>query len=957
MSELPQSKLADLRRVTPEAMAGVLTGLACEDHVVVALGQLGQIGDLAAVVWPQPNPQLPWAEAMEDQALQVLQHRLGAASWQVHGNSGESLRKSARAALPSTHRPLLAMVSPLPPERSGISDYTAALLAPLSRHYRLVLLHPDPAALEPQHDAWGQPLPLHSLDWLEAAEAKGVRLLYHFGNSVYHEAMLHCISRHPGVVVLHDYYLSHLIDGWTRYGDQVPSLEALLHRCHGYPALREYSKERATGSHGHLWSWGLNQPVLQAARGVLVHSRHSLNLARRDYRPSSLVNWHLVPMLSRAPQPVSGLAMEALRQRYAFGPEPKLICSFGYVGPAKLSLELIEGFARSGLGLQGWRLILAGSDGGNTAYRRILDQAIAAASLHGCVHVTGWINSEDYWCLQSLSSINVQLRSRSRGETSAAVMDCLQSGAVLVVNRHGSLDDLPDDVCRKLPDRFTVHQLAACLKSLAGDSQARERLGQKAHIFSLEHHSPEVCSEAYHTTIEAIHARASHRLDVALALGEQAGFRTEERRQRAAWINGLAERLPAQPAPRRFYVDVSAIAEHDLGTGIQRVTSCLCRELFYQMPDGWIVEPVKANPNGPGYCTAPTYSGSLLGIPDSYLPSPEPVLPGEGDLFLGLDLHHAVVEAQADWYSWIKARGAETWFVVYDLLPCQLPECFPPGTDELHGRWLDIITRATGSVCISRAVADDLSTWIRNHRQGLDGHGIQQVRWFHLGSDVPSAQPPRVQTLHENSVPEPKHGLNLLMVGTIEPRKGYFQVLQAIQLLWERDIPITLTIVGREGWRGLPDNLRRSLPETVALLNELCRQFPHHLRWLNGASDDDLLTQYGRADALLAASYGEGFGLPLVEARQNRVNVIARDLPVFREVMGDEAEYFVADTVDQLADWLEGWSRRQPINQPGVSRVSQARVAQASVSLTWAKSCAQLLKALDILAHVPRKGA
>ena len=267
-----------------------------------------------------------------------------------------------------------------------------------------------------------------------------------------------------------------------------------------------------------------------------------MNLARGEYRSASLVNWRLVPMLSRAPQPVSADALEAVRQRYGLGMEAKLICSFGYVGPAKLSLELIEAFTRSGLGLQGWTLILAGSEGGNTAYRRTLDQAIAAGSLQGCVHVTGWIDPEVYWCLQSLSSINVQLRSRSRGETSAAVMDCLQSGAALVVNRHGSLDDLPEDVCRKLPDRFTTQQLAACLQTLAGDPQAREQLGERARRLCLEHHSPEVCGEAYRAAIEAIHAHGSHRLDVAVALGKQPGFRALDRGQRAAWINALAER-------------------------------------------------------------------------------------------------------------------------------------------------------------------------------------------------------------------------------------------------------------------------------------------------------------------------------------------------------------------------------------------------------------------------------
>lgn len=934
--------LIDLRRVEADALPALLEGLDPHATLVVSQAQSSLIPGHPVWVWPQPQADGAWVEAYEDGCLQVLQQRLAAEGWRVLGPTGELLRSSAAEPAPSG-RPPLAVVSPLPPERSGISDYVAALLPALSRHYRLVLIHPDPAAIAPVLDHQGDPLPLHPPGWLDGCSDPELRILYHFGNSQYHEPMLALMRRHPGVVMLHDYYLSHLMDGWYRHAEGAPSLAALLHHCHGYPAVQTYSRERPGGGHGHLWRYSLNQPVLQSARGVLVHSPHSRSLAERDYNPASLLNWHQIPMLSRAPHPVTADALTAVRERFGLEPHDQLICSFGYVGPSKLSLELVEAFALSGLGRQGWMLILAGSAGGNTAYRRDLEAAIAAASLHGRVHVSGWIDAEDYAGLQQLSSINVQLRVQSRGESSAAVMDCLQSGAALVVNRHGSLDDLPDSVCRKVPDRFSRDELAAALVSLANDPEERAVLGQRARSLCQERHTPEVCAEAYRDAIEAISRRRAHPLDVAAALGRCRDYRQLPRHTRVEVINGLAERLPAQPRPRRLYVDVSAIVLENLGTGIQRVTTNICRELLRQLPPGWLMEPVQATPHEQGYRTAPAYAAALLGLPANLVGEPEPVLPGPGDLFLGLDLFHAVVEAQAGWYARIQARGAETWFVVYDLLPCQLPECFPPGTDVLHHRWLQTITRSTGALCISRTVAEELHEWI-----AAQGSRSCAVRWFHQGADLPEPGPSRPRTPGRRSADNRRLELELLMVGTLEPRKGHLQVLQAMHRLWKQNICLNLTIIGREGWRNLPAEQRRNLPATMKLLRDLCQHFPQRLRWIDNASDTELLHHYQQADALLAASFGEGFGLPLMEARRNGLEVIARDLPVFREVLGNDGLFFEASDDEQLSTWLAQWHAKRQTQKRHDDWLHLSATNPSATGITWQESCNQLLRALAI---------
>ncbi|WP_419602667.1 glycosyltransferase, partial [Thiolapillus sp.] len=88
------------------------------------------------------------------------------------------------------------------------------------------------------------------------------------------------------------------------------------------------------------------------------------------------------------------------------------------------------------------------------------------------------------------------------------------------------------------------------------------------------------------------------------------------------------------------------------------------------------------------------------------------------------------------------------------------------------------------------------------------------------------------------------------------------------------------------------------------------RQHPEsdrRLFWLEGISDEYLEKVYAASTCLIAASEGEGFGLPLIEAAQHKLSIIARDLPVFREVAGQYAFYFKGLEPEALAETVTQW--------------------------------------------------
>ncbi|MBC7656610.1 MAG: glycosyltransferase, partial [Frankiaceae bacterium] len=167
---------------------------------------------------------------------------------------------------------------------------------------------------------------------------------------------------------------------------------------------------------------------------------------------------------------------------------------------------------------------------------------------------------------------------------------------------------------------------------------------------------------------------------------------------------------------------------------------------------------------------------------------------------------------------------------------------------------------------------------------------------------------------------------SFLMVGTIEPRKGHIQALDAFELLWRDGLAASLVIVGKPGWL---------MDEFVARL-ELHPESGRRLHWFSKIDDATLLALYSNCAALLAASEAEGFGLPIVEAAGHGLPVIARDLPVFREVAGTHALYFSGFEAIDLADGVRAWLD-----------LAERGLAPASTDmprLDWKESAAALIR-------------
>lgn len=365
--------------------------------------------------------------------------------------------------------------------------------------------------------------------------------------------------------------------------------------------------------------------------------------------------------------------------------------------------------------------------------------------------------------------------------------------------------------------------------------------------------------------------------------------------------------LPA----RRLLIDVTGTIKRDAGTGIQRVVKEVARACHSGLSLDIPAFAVRCE--GGRLFTANAFTAALGGAetgPDREV-GVEP-----GDRFLTLSDSWNAFEELAPLFGRIRADGGEIVACIFDLIPELYPHACHEATVPRYRAWLrKALLESDAFLAISRTVAEELADYVAAkglpHRPGL------KIGWFHCGADLaaPATQTPREKISAAVSGDAPV----LLMVGTIEPRKGHRVALQAFETLWAEGADARFVIVGRRGW------FEEAL--VAAILNH--EQFGKRLFWFDDVDDRELSYLYNHARALLLPSYAEGFGLPIVEAALRGRPAICSDIPVFREVGRDGAIYFRVNDAGALVAALRSFLAGEAVADPAKAlSVSWAQAAQ-----------------------------
>jgi glycosyltransferase involved in cell wall biosynthesis len=734
----------------------------------------------------------------------------------------------ARALPPVTapERVTLAVVSPWPPVRSGVADYAATTLPALAEHYDVTVVTDAPLG------GWPTISRTDFRDrWWEFD-----RVLYHLGNSIHHSPDLDLMAEAPGVVVVHDAVLSGALHG-ANTGFGHPQGSVGLVADDGPPPPADALDLRGS------------RAVLAPALGLVLHSTHALALLREGGVTIGCTSVTRLAVAERSPATVHARAEG----------DPLVLGHFGFVNPFKGADLLVQAAGRLVARGRPAEVVLVGAVVSESLRARL---ERLATDLQVPLRITGFVDDGAWEEWLGRVDCAVQLRPRSHGESSAALGQLLAAGVPVLCTDIGSFAELPDDVVRHVPPDAGPDRVAAELIDLV-DGGAAAALRERAVAWSREDCSPRRWAADVAATVERAYAAS-----LARAWAEA-----------AAGLDGLPAdaalfELPGGGERRDvpWVSDVSVYAGTDFFSGIQRVTSRLHRELAGLLTAGHgSLQPTFITDGLPG----PQHP-ELGRDPMSWRPA-VPVTDAEWLLCLDLNVRLARHRAEL---QVARSRGLRLLACVYDIIPVRHPEWFPREAGDVgFASWLNCVLAVADVLVVnSAATAADLRAYVDEHPP--DRPDPLRMATVPLGWDLGSA-PPQLPAGTRDAD-------HFLMVGTVEPRKGHDQVLDAFEQMWAAGSPARVTVVGRRGW--LVDGLAQRM-------SELDRSEPR-FRWLESAGDAELDELYGRCTAVLMASRAEGFGLPVVEAGLRGCPVVLRDIPVLREVAPDTAFYVRADGSD-----------------------------------------------------------
>ncbi len=357
----------------------------------------------------------------------------------------------------------------MPPARTGVADYSAALLAELRRR-GIVEISP------PHCDA----------------------ALYHLGNNGLHAAIYRRAIERPGVVVLHDATLHHLLLGQL---DEAAYVEEFVYNYGEWSrglGQELWRGRAAAGADCRYFEFSMLRRVLERARAVVVHNPAALRIVQNCLnRPSRHGDAEMygeksedlkhgprveeIPHLFAAPDPLPGEAGAArYRQRLGIEPGAFLLGIFGFLRESRRLIPALEVFSE--LRRQNDRLaLLVAGEFVSSDLERAATPLLASP---GVVR-RAYLPEREFWEAASAVDACINLRDPGAGETSGIAIRLMGLGKPVLATESEAWARFPEGaflpVARGAAERQSLWEHIRLLTSMA---EARVAIGQRgaAHI-------------------------------------------------------------------------------------------------------------------------------------------------------------------------------------------------------------------------------------------------------------------------------------------------------------------------------------------------------------------------------------------------------------------------------------------------------------------------------------------
>jgi glycosyltransferase involved in cell wall biosynthesis len=375
-----------------------------------------------------------------------------------------TLRLDNRPATILRHyRPRVALLSPVPPDRSGVADYSAATCAELGK---LVDLHvfTETAEPAPQRNV-ATVRPLSALPSLMTGFDRVINVV---GNSHFHVRIFELLHRYGGACIAHD-------------ARMLAFYRALLGRERALAvagkelgrSVKESDLTGWLGDEGKLEALFLGE-IAESATPTIVHSPVTAQLFEERY---GVIPCYLPFSIYRpwTADELTPARRSAARARLGLEAGEVAIATFGFVHSSKAPEECIWALEV----LRGWGIpaslhFVGGIDtvAARTALRVLVDDLGLTKRVH---FAQGYVSEQDYRDYLVGADLGVQLRTYSLGALSGGLLDCAAAGLPTVTNESlGAAVGVPRYI-HCIPDALSPLLLAEALATLLDSGLAANR--------------------------------------------------------------------------------------------------------------------------------------------------------------------------------------------------------------------------------------------------------------------------------------------------------------------------------------------------------------------------------------------------------------------------------------------------------------------------------------------------
>ncbi len=576
----------------------------------------------------------------------------------------------------------LAHVSPLPPQKSGVAEYSAVLLPYLAAHCDIDLF--TEPGLQVSDQVLSKNFAIYPWTELIARRDDYDAVLYQMGNSELHIPMLDLLKEVPGVVVCHDFFFSNLpFVKEIRTGER-GHFQRDMDYSHGLRGVVEYLKH---GVEAVRWEWPVNWRVLKYAQEVIVHSEHQNELIQKFYAYGWKPRPTIIKHLHEAVPVVLGSEKLEMRRQLGLPAEAFIYCSFGFLAPTKMNKQVIQAFSQVLSNIKGEAiLIFVGELDGESEYGKDLRRILQDLKLTNKVRITGYLNKADYEKYLRCADVAVQLRKDSRGETSGALLECMAFGLPAIINSHGSFNDYDDDTVFKLSEFPDPQELSDAMIRLNVDSPYRREIGQRARALIIDQYDPLKAASAYADVIRKAAAENERRLfdplvNSLIGLGSPLALQQSSAQYAAAHLA-----LRCQP---RLLVDTTRLQGIDFRESGAQAAIQLIKEFFATIDKAVHIELVYVVEGR--WLRACRLTEKIFDLPKFGLGSEAPVIVQPGDVLLLIDSSGDETISPPGIFEIFRQRGGRIaalgdrfleGLVAPEALECDIFICTSRGTAE-----------------------------------------------------------------------------------------------------------------------------------------------------------------------------------------------------------------------------------------------------------------------------------